>query len=129
MEILHEHHTIIRREIARHAGFEVKTEGDAFMIAFGSTRTGLHFGIAAQRALAERNTTADTILRVRMGFTSARWRGRARTNAPISMAATWRWRRAPPRRRRLVRCWSPICCGNWSSRQASSPSRPARWQR
>lgn len=34
MELLHEHNAIVRREKALHGGFEVKTIGDAFMLAF-----------------------------------------------------------------------------------------------
>ena len=68
MELLHEHNAILRREIANHSGFEVKTEGDGFMIAFGSSRDGLNFAIAAQQALTERNTDAETTIRVRIGL-------------------------------------------------------------
>ncbi len=38
------------------------------MIAFGSSRDGLNFAIAAQRALTESNANAETAIRVRMGL-------------------------------------------------------------
>ncbi len=68
MELLHEHNAILRREIANHAGFEVKTEGDGFMIAFRSSRDGLNFAIAAQQSFTERNGNAETVIHVRMGL-------------------------------------------------------------
>ena len=34
MQLLHEHNEIIRREKGLHGGYEVKTIGDAFMLAF-----------------------------------------------------------------------------------------------
>ena len=74
MELLREHNAIMRRAIAEHGGFEVKTEGDGFMIAFGSSRDGLRFAIAAQQALDARNASLDasddsvTPVRVRMGL-------------------------------------------------------------
>ena len=37
--------------MANHSGFEVRTEGDGCMIAFGSSRDRLDFAIAARRAL------------------------------------------------------------------------------
>jgi len=36
MEVLHEHNAIIREQLAAHEGFEVKSEGDGFMMAFQS---------------------------------------------------------------------------------------------
>lgn len=53
MALLGEHNGIIRRCIAEHHGFEVKTEGDAFMIAFQSARDALRCAIAVQRAFAD----------------------------------------------------------------------------
>jgi len=34
--LLREHDAIVRDQIARYGGFEVKTSGDAFMVAFGA---------------------------------------------------------------------------------------------
>ena len=59
MELLREHNTIMCRAIAEHGGFEVKTEGDGFMIAFGPSRDGLRFAIAAQQALDARNAALE----------------------------------------------------------------------
>ena len=42
MELLHEHNEIVRREKAFHRGYEVKTIGDAFMLAFQSAPDAVH---------------------------------------------------------------------------------------
>jgi class 3 adenylate cyclase len=68
MELLHEHHEIVRREKGLHRGFEVKTIGDAFMLAFPSAREALRCAINIQRALAQRNTTARHPIQVRIGL-------------------------------------------------------------
>jgi class 3 adenylate cyclase len=70
MELLHEHNAIIRREKALHSGFEVKTIGDAFMLAFRSARDALRCAIGVQRTLARRNLSAELPIRVRIGLHS-----------------------------------------------------------
>lgn len=68
MMLLREHNEIVRREKALNAGYEVKTIGDAFMLAFRSVREGLRCAIGIQRAFATRNTSAKDLLRVRIGI-------------------------------------------------------------
>ena len=51
--LLDQHNRIIREAIAHHQGYEVKTEGDAFMIAFPTSRLALCACIEAQQALHE----------------------------------------------------------------------------
>jgi class 3 adenylate cyclase len=68
MELLEEHNRLVRESIARHRGFEVKTEGDAFMVAFQSARDGLRCATDIQAALTQRNETADLPVRVRIGL-------------------------------------------------------------
>ena len=58
MEVLREHNAIVREPIKAHGGFEVKSEGDGFMIAFQSARKALDCAVVIQRALAARNQTA-----------------------------------------------------------------------
>ncbi len=55
MEVLREHNAIIRDQIKAHAGFEVKSEGDGFMVAFQSAGRALTCASAIQKALVERN--------------------------------------------------------------------------
>eukprot|EP00163_Fabomonas_tropica_P010422 TRINITY_DN2054_c0_g1_i3.p1 TRINITY_DN2054_c0_g1~~TRINITY_DN2054_c0_g1_i3.p1 ORF type:complete len:1170 (-),score=362.91 TRINITY_DN2054_c0_g1_i3:186-3695(-) len=45
------HNGILRHQLREHNGYEVKTEGDAFMIAFASVVDAVHFMVAAQLAL------------------------------------------------------------------------------
>jgi class 3 adenylate cyclase len=53
LALLREHNAIVRAQIAQHGGFEVKTIGDAFMVAFGSARRALLCAIGIQQAMAE----------------------------------------------------------------------------
>ncbi len=74
MAVLKEHNAIVRQQVKAHGGFEVKSEGDGFMVAFGSARRALDCAIEIQRALGERNAIpgddAETPqpIRVRMGL-------------------------------------------------------------
>ncbi len=68
MDVLRVHNAIVRGGIAAHGGYEVKSQGDGFMIAFGSARRALQCAIALQSAVAEHNGTADEPLRVRIGL-------------------------------------------------------------
>jgi class 3 adenylate cyclase len=52
LALLREHNAIVRDQIAHHGGFEVKTIGDAFMIAFGSARRAVSCAIGIQREVA-----------------------------------------------------------------------------
>jgi class 3 adenylate cyclase len=68
-ELLRAHNTIVRREIAAHGGFEVKSYGDGFMLAFVDARDALRCAVAVQRALARFNQEQpDTPIRVRVGL-------------------------------------------------------------
>jgi class 3 adenylate cyclase len=68
MKVLREHNAIVRKQIKAHSGFEVKSEGDGFMLAFQSARKALDCASAIQRALAERNASADELVMVRIGL-------------------------------------------------------------
>jgi class 3 adenylate cyclase len=68
MEVLREHNAIIREQIKSHGGFEVKSEGDGFMVAFQSAGKALECAAAIQTALATRNESANEPVRVRMGL-------------------------------------------------------------
>eukprot|EP00741_Cyanophora_paradoxa_P015618 tig00020903_g15077.t1 len=86
-EALREHNRILRECIRSARGFEVKTEGDAFMVAFPTARDALAFCLRAQAGLVrgawpeallgrretavERDARGDTIyrgLRIRAGI-------------------------------------------------------------
>jgi class 3 adenylate cyclase len=68
MEVLREHNAIVRDKVKAHVGFEVKSEGDGFMVAFQSAGKALACASAIQRALVERNESAEEPVRVRMGL-------------------------------------------------------------
>ena len=68
MEVLREHNAIIRDQVKAHGGFEVKSEGDGFMVAFQSAGKALACASAIQKALVERNEAAAEPVKVRMGL-------------------------------------------------------------
>jgi serine/threonine protein kinase/class 3 adenylate cyclase len=68
MEVLREHNAIIREQVRAHGGFEVKSEGDGFMVAFQSAGKALACASAIQKALAARNDSAAEPVKVRMGL-------------------------------------------------------------
>eukprot|EP00002_Diphylleia_rotans_P011899 TRINITY_DN233_c0_g2_i11.p1 TRINITY_DN233_c0_g2~~TRINITY_DN233_c0_g2_i11.p1 ORF type:complete len:1491 (-),score=353.01 TRINITY_DN233_c0_g2_i11:2172-6428(-) len=85
-EALHLHNELIRGVIARHKGYEVKTEGDAFMVTFSSVEKAMLFTLQCQEMLVtaewpesilshpsacrvqSKNITIFNGLRVRMGI-------------------------------------------------------------
>ena len=68
MEVLREHNAIIRDQIKANAGFEVKSEGDGFMVAFQSAGKALACASAIQKALVARNESAEEPVKVRVGL-------------------------------------------------------------
>jgi class 3 adenylate cyclase len=67
MSLLREHNEIVRTQSALHSGFEVKSQGDGFMLAFPSARDALRCAVGIQRSLAERDPKTSE-LRVRIGL-------------------------------------------------------------
>ena len=69
LEVLRSHNTVFREAVARHQGYEVKSQGDGFMLAFPEPCRALECAIEVQRAFADRSAaTEDVTLRVRMGL-------------------------------------------------------------
>ena len=54
-EILRAHNAIVREQVSSHRGFEVKSMGDGFMVAFSSARRALQCAISVQRAFSSYN--------------------------------------------------------------------------
>jgi len=52
MEVLRDHNTAIRRQVALHGGSEVKSQGDGFMLAFPSARQAAKCAVAIQRTMS-----------------------------------------------------------------------------
>ncbi len=69
LQVLREHNAIFREQIARHDGYEVKSQGDGFMLAFPDPCEALECAIDVQRAFAERERDGEgETLRVRIGL-------------------------------------------------------------
>ena len=66
--LLAEHNRILREQVARHGGHEVKSLGDGFMVAFASAARALSCAVAIQKAFAAYNETAEQPIRVRIGL-------------------------------------------------------------
>ena len=67
LTVLHAHNEIVRDQVKEHSGFEVKSQGDGFMLAFPSAKDALRCAIGIQRALDARNSNGIG-LRVRIGL-------------------------------------------------------------
>ena len=68
-QVLEDHDDIIRQRVVAYGGFEVKSMGDGFMMAFSSARSALQCAIAVQRAFAVYNDEhPDEPIRVRLGL-------------------------------------------------------------
>jgi class 3 adenylate cyclase len=69
LEVLHLHNRIVREQVAAHGGFEVKSQGDGFMIAFSSARRAIRCAIGIQQLLAEHaGGETDEPVAVRIGL-------------------------------------------------------------
>ena len=69
IEVLRMHNSIVRQQVAIHGGFEVKSSGDGFMIAFSSATRALMCAIGIQRSLSEHaEKSPDESVRVRIGL-------------------------------------------------------------
>jgi len=68
MELLGIHNTIIRAQLDEHGGYEVKSQGDGFMVAFPTARQAVMCAIDIQRALLRRAARSDFPIRVRIGI-------------------------------------------------------------
>ena len=66
-ELIRTYRALVREQIARSGGGEVKTEGDSFYVVFDSARQALSCGVGIQRAAA-RASTPDRPIRVGIGI-------------------------------------------------------------
>ena len=67
LEIMRDHNSIVRTCIERNGGFEVKTQGDGFMVAFASARRAILAAVDIQRSMAEYNrerSQRDVLVRI-----------------------------------------------------------------
>lgn len=68
LEVLRQHNAIVREQVKANGCFEVKSQGDGFMVASQSARRALHCAIGIQRGLAAYNERAEEPINVRMGL-------------------------------------------------------------
>ena len=68
LEVLRGHNTLFRRLVSAHGGYEVKNQGDGFMLVFPDSRRAVECAIAIQRELADTELAEGERLRVRMGL-------------------------------------------------------------
>src|SRR2546430_8579397 len=66
--ILAEHHTILRATLAKHGGYEVSTDGDAFFVTFSRATDGIAAAACAQREFAQHSWPENASLSVRMSL-------------------------------------------------------------
>jgi eukaryotic-like serine/threonine-protein kinase len=67
LEVLREHNAVFRRRLAEHGGYEVKSQGDGFMLAFAQPSEALAFALGVQGELAADAEPTEAIS-VRMGL-------------------------------------------------------------
>jgi len=67
-ELLRRHNALIREQLQVHGGYEVKTMGDGFMVAFRSAKKGLDCAIAIQRAFDNHDAADGDHVKVRIGL-------------------------------------------------------------
>jgi adenylate cyclase len=65
---MREHEEIVRAALKEHGGTEISTSGDGFFASFGSSVRALQCAVEMQRALAQRNETAEHPAEVRIGL-------------------------------------------------------------
>src|SRR2546428_9049302 len=68
-QLIREYRTLVRREVARVAGVEIKTEGDSFYLVFESASAALECAVGILRRAAARNTErSEALLRIGIGL-------------------------------------------------------------
>ena len=68
MALLRDHDRVVHEVVAEHGGSVVKHTGDGLMVSFAAVTSALDAATAIQRRLAERNTTSEHPLAVRIGL-------------------------------------------------------------
>ncbi len=68
LRVLRAHNALFRRLVRGHGGYEVKNQGDGFMLVFGESDRALECAAAIQRALSEGEAVEGERIRVRIGM-------------------------------------------------------------
>ena len=67
VRLLAAHDKVVRREVERHDGTVVKTQGDGFMVAFADAEPAVRCAVGVQRSLERDRRMAAAAIRVRIG--------------------------------------------------------------
>jgi class 3 adenylate cyclase len=68
-DVLYDYNQLVREQLATHGGFEVKSQGDGFMIAFAGASRALRCSMAIQRAFDDYSMKhPDAPIRVHIGL-------------------------------------------------------------
>ena len=68
VEVLRRHNETVERTVRQHGGYPVRSDGEAFLVAFGGASRALRCAKDLQRALAEETADLPDPVRVRMGL-------------------------------------------------------------
>ena len=68
LEVLRAHNALFRRRLREHGGFEVKSQGDGFMLVFRDPERALACAVDIQRDLESGEVDDEERVRVRMGL-------------------------------------------------------------
>jgi class 3 adenylate cyclase len=68
MEVIRAHNAIVRHCVREHGGYEVKAQGDGFMIAYPSAREAVDCAADMQRKVADGTDALGEPLRMRIGL-------------------------------------------------------------
>ena len=68
LRVLRAHNSVFRRLVRGHGGYEVKNQGDGFMLVFPESDRALECAAAIQRALSEGEAVEGERIRVRIGM-------------------------------------------------------------
>jgi len=66
--VLGRHNELVRAEVARHGGTEVKAQGDGFLVVFPSARRAILAAIGVQQAISRDPLHPDAPVAVRIGL-------------------------------------------------------------
>jgi class 3 adenylate cyclase len=89
-DLLDAYRALVRDEVARHAGAEIRTEGDSFYVVFASARDAVACGLAIVDAAARYSTQhSDAPLRIGVGINAGETvqRGEAFVGSAVNLAA------------------------------------------
>ncbi len=68
IEVLRDHNAVFRSRLEQFGGYEVKSQGDGFMLAFTDPLEALRCAIEVQREFAARDVPTEEAVKVRMGL-------------------------------------------------------------